>query len=126
MDTPILDSTALVIAVGAVLVTLGLMERLAARALRRRNLAWRRHYQRVPKHATVVADCAWHRRNWVTAFCAAPHPGAETTLRFISAAPLDERQSTACLRWLQAEGFDLSASARPGDQPTAFEGSFPV
>lgn len=121
-----LDPAALALAVSSLIVALALMERVAARAMRVRNDAWHRHYQRVPKHATVVADCAWTGRNWVTAFCEAPSPGEEPTFRFISAAPLAEEQSAACHRWLQAEGFDPVGSVGPGDQRASFESSFPA
>jgi len=119
------DSTSLVVAVSALFVALGLMERFAARALRARNDQWQQHYRRLPAGASIVAEFSWRGRAWITAFIDDSHSGTEPALSFISFVPLDERSRVACLRWLRAEGFDQAASSEPGHQRESFERFFP-
>jgi hypothetical protein len=126
MNPSMLDATTLVAAVSALLLALALMERLAARALRARNASWRQHYRRLPERATVVAEFAWNGRTWITAFLDGSHLGPEPEIHLISLAPMDEQNGAACLRWLQAEGFDQAGSSEPGDPRESFERSFPA
>lgn len=102
------------------------MERLAARAVRARNDQWHQHYRRLPARASVVAEFAWRGRAWITAFTAAPSPGAEPVLRFISLARLDERDGAAALRWLEEEGFDRVGTSAADHERESFESSFPA
>lgn len=121
-----LDPAALALVVGALLGALVLMERVAARALRSRNGKWHQHYQRLPENASVVAEFAWRGRAWITAFTDAPFPGAKPVLRFISLAPMHERDRAACFRWLEAEGFDRVGTSAADREQESFERPFPA
>ena len=103
------------------LTTLGLffglaaMERLAARAHQINQASWHGHYATVPPTAVVTAELRWNAAQWITAYVETSAPGADT-LHVVGLPALSERDRSACLRWLRAEGFaDATACRAPGD-----------
>lgn len=121
MNTQILGANVLLLSILGLLCVLGLMERLAGRALSARNARWHQHYSQLPAQATVVAERSWQKDNWITAYSDHQEFGAAPTLCLLSQRPLTPAEHNTCLRWLLAEGFDSKTMTCIGADRQMFE-----
>jgi len=120
----VLDTTMLLLAAGATLFALVHMERLASRAVSAGNVAWHRHYQRLPRRANIVRNSFGKvgRTLLPSLTVRSPAPRRRSSS---SLAPRWARGNPALLRWLEAEGFGEVDSPDSSSENESSKSSFP-